>query len=308
MPVPDFLPIVVNSSAPITINVQIAEQIKLLTVRDGAEVAISSQGTGKAGNLSVQGRSIYLNNQGTITATTRSGNGGDITLQAQDLLLLRRNSQISTSAGTAQQLGDGGSITINAPNGFVVAVPKENSDIIANAFLGRGGNINITTSGIYGLVEYRPKLPPEISDINASSQFGVNGTVQINTPDIDPNRGLVNLPTVPLETEVSQVCQPRTAENQSSFIITGRGGLPPNPRTEPLSGDAVQVDWVTLNPRTQNRSSPEVTTNPTPATPAPIVEAQGWMRNAKGEVVLTANVPTATPHNSWQTPAFCHGS
>ena len=30
MPVPDFLPIIVNSSAPITINVQIAEQIKLL--------------------------------------------------------------------------------------------------------------------------------------------------------------------------------------------------------------------------------------------------------------------------------------
>jgi DNA-binding transcriptional regulator YhcF (GntR family) len=30
MPVPDFLPIVVNSSAPITINAQIAEQIKLL--------------------------------------------------------------------------------------------------------------------------------------------------------------------------------------------------------------------------------------------------------------------------------------
>lgn len=30
MPVPDFLPIVINSSAPITINAQIAEQIKLL--------------------------------------------------------------------------------------------------------------------------------------------------------------------------------------------------------------------------------------------------------------------------------------
>src|SRR3712207_8808007 len=39
--------------------------------------------------------------------------------------------------------GDGGNININAD--FVVAVPKEDSDITANAFNGRGGNINITT-------------------------------------------------------------------------------------------------------------------------------------------------------------------
>ncbi|MBW4450817.1 MAG: filamentous hemagglutinin N-terminal domain-containing protein [Spirirestis rafaelensis WJT71-NPBG6] len=275
-----------------------------LSVRDNAEVTVNSNGSGDAGSLTVNANSINLDNSGKIRASTASGEGGNIDLRVRDLITMRRQSQISAEAGNN---GNGGNIRINSPDGFIVAVPKENSDIIAKAFRGRGGNINITTSGIYGLLEYRPELPPEISDINVSSQFGVNGTVTINTPDVDPNRGLVNLPAVPLDTEVSQICQPRTAENQSSFTIIGRGGLPPNPRTEPLSGDAVQVDWVTLKPRTENRSSPEVTNNPTPATPAAIVEAQGWVRNAKGEVVLTANAPTATPHNFWQTPAFCHG-
>jgi hypothetical protein len=43
----------------------------------------------------------------------------------QDLLLLRRNSQIFTNAGKLQAIGDGGNITINAPNGFIVAKPKK---------------------------------------------------------------------------------------------------------------------------------------------------------------------------------------
>ena len=292
---------------------------KVVELTGGGQLVTSASNSGNAGNITlntdrilIAGTNLYFksseSNQAVgfrsgIFASTESSNGGNVTIEVGDLLLLRRNGQISVEAG---KNGNGGNITINAPNGFIVAVPSENSDIIANALRGRGGNINIITSGIYGLVEYRP-LPIEISDINASSQFGVNGTVEINTPDLDPNRGLINLPAVPLDTEVSQICQPRTAQNQNSFTITGRGGLPPNPRTEPLSSDAVQVDWVTRNPKKQNRSSPEVTNNQTPAIPAPIVEAQGWGRNAKGQVVLTANAPT-TPHSSWQTPTECHGS
>lgn len=278
-----------------------------LSVTNRAALSVSSFGQGAAGNIEVGSNSIRLNNQALIQAITASGNGGNITLRVRDLLLLRRGSEISTTAGTEQAGGDGGNIIINAPNGFLVAVPTENSDITANAYTGSGGRVEINAFGIYG-TQFREKENSLTSDITASSQFGVNGTVEINTPDVDPSRGLINLPTVPLETKVSQVCQPLTAENQSTFIITGRGGLPPNPRTEPLSGDAVQVDWVTLKPRTENRSNPKVTINPTPTTPAPIVEAQGWVRNAKGEVVLTAYAPIATPHNSWQKPAFCHGS
>ncbi|AUB43498.1 Large exoprotein involved in heme utilization or adhesion (plasmid) [Nostoc flagelliforme CCNUN1] len=64
---------------------------------------------------------------------------------------------------------------------------------------------------------------------------------------------------------------------------------------------------VTLNPSTRERKSPPVTIKPTTATPKPIVEATGWVMNAKGELELTANAPS-TPHGSWQNPVSCRAS
>ena len=274
-----------------------------LIAQDEAVITVGSFGSGKAGNLEVTARSIQLDNRSSFTAiTTQSSDGGNITLELQDFLLLRRGSPISTTAGLAGVGGDGGNITIHAPESFIVAVPSENSDITANAFEGRGGNINITAQGIYGL-EYRPRPTPQ-SDITVSSDFGVDGVVEINTPDIDPTRGLATLPAEPVNPQVAQSCQPGGAETNSEFVVTGRGGLPPNPR-EALSSDAVEVNLVTLNPSEENRSRQAVSTNPTRSTPAPIVEAQGWVINAKGEVVLTATAPNVTPHSSWQTPEEC---
>ncbi|HEY9833030.1 MAG TPA: filamentous hemagglutinin N-terminal domain-containing protein, partial [Stenomitos sp.] len=130
---------------------------RAVLIRDGANVAVDSQGTGKGGNIQIQTDILTLNNQASISAETASNSGGDITLQVQDLLLMRHGSRISTTAGTAQAGGDGGNIAIDAQ--FIVAVPRENSDITANAFTGQGGNINITTQGIYGL-QFRPRLTP----------------------------------------------------------------------------------------------------------------------------------------------------
>jgi large exoprotein involved in heme utilization and adhesion len=114
-----------------------------------------------------------------------------MTLAVGDLLLMRNGSLISTEAGTALSGGNGGNIRINVD--FVVAVPKEDSDIIANAYEGKGGNINITTQGIFGL-EFREKLTP-LSDITASSELGVDGEFQLDLlTNVDPSRGLAELP------------------------------------------------------------------------------------------------------------------
>ncbi|MBE8968758.1 filamentous hemagglutinin N-terminal domain-containing protein [Nostocales cyanobacterium LEGE 12452] len=279
------------------LNIETGQMI----VQDGGEVTVSSRGTGNAGLLTVNANSITLDTQGKLTGTTASGRGGDISLYVRDLILIRNRSAIAT---TAANNGNGGNIRIDAP--FIIAVPGEDSDILANANQGTGGRIEINATGIYGL-ENRTKLPPnlKISEINASSDFGLNGTVEVNTPDVNPTRGLINLPTQPVDTEIAQACQPDTAQNQSSFIITGRGGLPPNPRTDPLSSDAVQVDWVALKPMAENHAITNVSTQTASPTPAPIVEAQGWVRNDKGEVVLTADASTATPQSSWQTPPNC---
>ncbi len=119
-----------------------------LIVRNGAEVSVSGTSSGNAGNIEVAARSIYLDNQGKLIAETASGQGGNITLKVQDLLLLRRGSSISTNAGRAQADGDGGNITIDTK--FIVAVPSENSDISANAYIGKGGRVIISTQNFRG--------------------------------------------------------------------------------------------------------------------------------------------------------------
>ncbi|MCL6749653.1 S-layer family protein [Nostoc sp. CCCryo 231-06] len=284
-----------------------------LTIKNGAQITSNSTGLGRAGDSKVEASSLSLD-QGSITSQTTSGNGGNITLSVKDLLLLRRGSEISTTAGTDEKGGDGGNITINAPNGFIVANPAENSDITANAFTGKGGIVDIKANGIFG-IQFR-ESPTLLSDITASSEFGIQGNVELNTPGIDPNRGLVELPTIAVETEVAQVCD-SPGYAQSSFIITGRGGLPPNPTKDVLTPNAVEISWVSLKPsrdafstrRYANgglrlRNSPPATTNPVPTTPERIVEASGWVLNQKGEVVLTANIP-AGDRDSWHKGVPC---
>ncbi len=282
-----------------------------LIVQNGAAVAVSSLNTASvalgAGNLQITAQSIRLDNEGELTAATASGDGGNITLLVQDLLLLRRNSEISTSAGIAAAGGDGGNITIDTP--FIVAVPKENSDITANAFEGAGGLIQIAAQQVFGL-ERREQLTP-LSDITAFSQQNpeLNGIVEINTPDIDPSRGLVNLPAEVVDASelIASGCGAPDMQGQSEFIVTGRGGLPSNP-SDTLSSDTV---WSDLRPQArqaQNLTSSEQATQQTLPTTGQVVEAQGWVINNKGEVVLTAQAPTVTPHSHWQGPPSCSGS
>jgi len=272
-----------------------------LTVRDRSRVSVSSELTstsnslGNAGNIEVEAGSILLDKAGEIRADAASVDGGNIVLKVKDLLLLRGNdggndggnlSRISTSAGTAQAGGNGGNITINAP--FIVAVPSENSDITANAFTGRGGNINITTQGIYGL-QFRPRATP-LSDITASSEFGLNGNVSINTPDVDPSRGLAELPVEPVNVEVAQGCQGGGEQASVEFFNTGKGGLAPNPY-EPISSSELWEDVPLPKQRAENPAGASGASTSPATPPNEIVEAQGWLITEKGQVVLVAQMP-----------------
>jgi len=278
-----------------------------LIVQDGAGVAVSRQVSDsgnerKAGNLEIAARSIQVD-RGFLSATTQSGKGGNITLQVQDLLLLRHGGEISTTAGTAKAGGDGGNINIDTQ--FLVAIPSEDSDISADAYTGKGGNVEIMAQDIFG-TQSRPKPTPQ-SDITASSELGIDGVVKINTPDIDPSRGLVALPTELVDASrlIAQNCSSGGSQVASTFTVTGRGGLPDNP-SETLSSNAV---WTDLRPNLNlaaTSSSPAMATRGSHPTAAPLVEAQGWVINDKGEIVLTASAPTVTPHNPGLTPAQCH--
>nr|NMG22799.1 hypothetical protein [Brasilonema bromeliae SPC951] len=113
-------------------NIQI--KADSLSLTNDASLFANSSGQGDPGNIEVTARQIRLNNKAKFNAESASGNGGNINLRVRDLLLLRRGSQISTSAGTDQKGGNGGNITINAPSGFIVSVPNENSDITCRKF------------------------------------------------------------------------------------------------------------------------------------------------------------------------------
>ena len=317
-----------------------------LMIRDGAAITVNSQflpnyfkyaedvtSSGKAGDLNITARSILLDNQGQITSDSDSGQGGNISLHLRDLLLMRRESKITTNA---KGNGDGGNITINAPNGFLVASPLGNNDITANGFSGSGGKITITAKNLFGFVPRTgvdvEKLDPEekdpnnlqTNDITAFSQQNpsLNGTVQINSPDADPSKGLVELPVnlVDASRQIVASCSTGGKIARSSFIQTGRGGLVADPTQPLIADDAVLADWITLSPESQNRAggiqkravvqaqrNTEEKSQKVNSVnePTQIVEAQGWVMDANGNVVLVAQVPPATPHNSSLTSKSC---
>jgi large exoprotein involved in heme utilization and adhesion len=251
-----------------------------LIVRDGAEVTVKSRGTGKAGNLEVDARSLHLDNNASITATTRSGNGGDVKLQVQDSLSMRRNSRISTTAGTAETVGDGGDISINT----AVLAALENSDITANAFQGRGGNIQIATQGLF--------LSPD-SNITASSQFGVDGLVDIRVLGFDAQNAIT--PQSPNLISTEQVmagsCLARRNVEQGTFVVTGSGGLPISPFSdisewESLSGVQPEEDESIQGLQPSNIEQKVASVQPEWKKGDPIVEAQGIIVTADGRTLL----------------------
>jgi large exoprotein involved in heme utilization and adhesion len=265
----------------------------------------SNAGTGRAGDININARSVSLK-EGGIAARTTSGQGGNISLDVQDVLLLSNDSLISTTAGTAQTGGDGGNIRINAK--FIFALPKEESNISANAYEGRGGNIRITSQGIFG-IEFRESRT-SLSDIIASSDFGVNGVVQISSLEIDPSRGLTALPTDFVDPTglIDHRCQVGSRSAASEFTITGRGGLPPNPN-EPLGEEGLLEDFgstpVLRNEEREDKLAAAPASVGSP--PTRIVEAQGWIVDSDGKVILTAQAPTVTPQHPWQIPTGCQG-
>jgi filamentous hemagglutinin family protein len=280
---------------------------KKLIVREKAEISVSSRSfrqinLGNAGQLNIKADSVLLDDRSKITSETDSANGGNINLQLKDLLLMRRNSQISTNAGKSQLGGNGGNITINIPDGLIVAIPKENSDITANAFAGNGGRVEINATGILGLKprsrdelaqllstnnpkELNPQSIPT-SDITAISQVNpdLNGELNINALDVEPDRGITRLLDIPLDTQIAQVCKRSRDSNQNEFIYT-RTGVPPLPGEALRSDSPVDAGWVSLG-----GDGERIHQNLKSKLQIPTVEATGWIVDKKGDIVLTAGI------------------
>ncbi len=282
-------------------NITIDPQSVIL--QDGATIAVGSLGSGIGGNISILANYLSLFNGSSITASTANTNGGNINLNVPSILLLRYASNITTTAGTANAGGNGGNINIKA--GFIIGVKGENSDIFANAFTGNGGNININTNAIYGL-EFRPQLT-SFSDITASSQFGLQGTVVVSTPSLDPSHGLTTLPfnLSDPSRQISQSCGVggKLSSRDSSFTILGRGGLPKSPSDE-LSSTQPLVELSELVPSSNNQNNnqnlglaakSESKQEVNQVVPKVIVEANAIARDSRGILRLMSDTRPLSP-------------
>ncbi|MGJ5672678.1 MAG: filamentous hemagglutinin N-terminal domain-containing protein [Nostochopsis sp.] len=263
-----------------------------LTVKNGGEINANNQGSGRGGNLNITADDILLDNKGKLTATTTGGQG-NININS-GTLILRRGSAITTNATGSNVTG--GNININTDS--LVAVPQEDSDITTNSQEFKGGNITINTKAIFG-TQFRSGLTP-LSDITAlgvNSQL--NGNVKINIESVDPSSGLIELPNIPVD-PTRQIAQACPTDKTNSFVFTGRGGLPYLPNEAFSTQNIVPLPWVSLDHREISKGGEPLSNSPIPNQ---IVEATGWVIDQSGDVVLVA--ANTTPVNSLSTPAAC---
>ncbi len=267
-----------GDAGDLTINADI------LQVENGAVVSVATNGTGKAGNLTINADSIRLNNDGLVSANTRNNTNSDteqatINIKSQELIM-RRGSNIFTNATGKNVIG--GNINIDTD----LLIANENSDISANSENSRGGNVRINAkSGVFG-TQFRSQPTPQ-SDITATGATeNSSGTVEIITPQSDINSGLVELPTIPVDTEIADVCS-TPGYAQSSFTITGKGSLPPSP-FKPLVGRLNRTKLATLDEVGETKVQARQVRQPQIKQ---IVEAKGWVRTPDGKIILVDYAP-----------------
>ncbi|AOX00142.1 hypothetical protein BJP34_12400 [Moorena producens PAL-8-15-08-1] len=278
-----------------------------LIVSDGAEVsATSTQPGSSAGTVEINANSIFLNNNGIISART-AGPQGNINLYAHDIRLLNESLIITNAENTTT----GGKIKIDTD----ILLGLGNSDITANAKQGRGGSVTINAQGIFGL-EFRDR-PTSGNDITATSTLGpsFSGEVILNTPDVDPTSGLTELPATPVDAEAilaNDLCgfENNRIAGGSSFTITGKGGLPASADDAVINTDRT-VGWLSRpglasSSRQRLQQQQSLTKPQPPQEKKVIIEALGWVTAKDGTIILTAQPFRGTPVEQILPNLDCH--
>ena len=187
-----------------------------IDITDGARIEAISTGAGNAGSISITAADALRLFGGTISSEALRADGGNIDIRVGNLVHLR-NSEITTAVGAGA--GAGGNIFIDPT--FVIL---ENSKIAANAFGGPGGNIKIFATYFLNTLD---------SLVDASSQAGVPGTVQISSPNSNLSTQIKVLPAAFFDATqlVREACSARgvAGGGGSSLVGVGRGGLAASP-------------------------------------------------------------------------------
>ena len=280
-----------NASPGGNINIMNANVVELI---NGGQLFANASSTGNAGN-------INLNNIESVVIGGSNPTFNQFTQKAQTFVPTDDSSPMYLLGTTSPRSGifanttsgQGGNININTD----ALVATGNSNISANSTDSSGGQISINAQGVFRSSD------SQITANGVNSQL--NGTVTINSLDVDLSRGLAELPVNVVDPTTLIAQTPCHRSIGSEFTITGRGGLPSNPN-QILASDNVRVDLVKPASNTSNSPSTSVKLPSKTPTVKRLVPAQGWIFNDKGQVVLTAYDPTNTgSQRSWQEPASC---
>lgn len=255
------------------ININTQESLQL---DNGGLISVDGGEVGFPGDIDIQSKDIILNQESEISATTTQGIQGNIKLTG-DNLFLRDRSKIITDA---TQDATGGNINLDLKNTLLVL---NSSQIAASAEQGQGGNIDISARGIFVSGN---------SEINASSEFGIDGLIQIDTFTENPESGLIKFALKPIDPNL-YLAPGCNSETDSKFVSVGKGGLPENP----LSSVAQNNTLPDLEGLGQPNTQPSLSkTNNDSFTPVePIIEAQNWQINQFGKLELIATSKSNHP-------------
>ena len=186
--------------------------VSSISMANGSNISASSLGDGLAGNISIDAGKTFTMTDSSITTQAVVSDGGDITLVATDMIYLDQ-SKITTSVESG--VGGGGNIDIDPE--FVIL---KQSNILANAFGGPGGNINIVAGNFIATPD---------SSVDASSALGIDGTVNISSPDETVSEDLAVLPDNYLDVTSLMSDRCGTTAGASSLVDAGPGGRAVDP-------------------------------------------------------------------------------
>ena len=188
------------------------------TLSDGATVSASSDGPGNAGNINVTAHDTMLIDQATVTAEAAQASGGNIKLTANDTIQLTDSTISSSVQGDPTTVG--GDVTLDPD--FIIL---QNSQILAKAVAGKGGNIDLVAS--------KAVLLDAQSTLNASSQTGISGSVTIESPIQVLSGTIAPLPSTPVNvaTLYAARCVAGEGGHFSTFVDSKSDSVAPTPGT-----------------------------------------------------------------------------
>jgi large exoprotein involved in heme utilization and adhesion len=211
-----------NSSVTTTAEIAAGGDIDITSenaqLTNGSVVSAKSSGLGDAGNITITANDMLLLNDSSVTTEAIRADGGNIKIN-NDYMVFLGESEITASVGGGPDTV-GGNIFIDPQ--YVIL---RNSNITANAFEGKGGNIRIVSDLFLADLNSR---------VDASSDKGIDGTVDIRAPIKDVSQKVSPLPEEYMRVAelLREACIARVRGGEySSFVVGGRDGLPMEPNT-----------------------------------------------------------------------------